>query len=320
MPFEIAAFYRFKPLSDAAALRAPLQALCDQHGIRGTLLVAPEGINGTLAGQPEALAATLQGIRDLTGIPEFRISTSFAETLPFLRLKVRLKTEIVTLGDRSVDPNAATGIEIEAKDWNALISDPDVIVVDTRNAFEVATGSFVGAIDPETASFGNFPDFVQSELAPHRGKKIAMFCTGGIRCEKASSLLLREGFDRVYQLKGGILAYLEQIPERDSLWQGSCFVFDGRVAVGHGLVPADVASCHGCRHPLTPGDRASADYEEGVSCPHCAALLTPAQKASARERHRQVGIAAARGAEHLGTAAQSDARTVSLPKTRKPSV
>lgn len=302
--FEVAAFYKFTPLPGYAALSRPLQTSCEAQDVRGTLLLAPEGINATLAGAPDRLARVLRDLQTLTGIDELEIRTSYAESQPFLRMKVRLKAEIVTIGDLSVDPNERTGVRVEPENWNALIADPNVVVIDARNGFEVAIGSFAGAIDPKTASFGDFPAFARATLDPAHHKKVAMFCTGGIRCEKASSLLLREGFETVYQLEGGIQSYLERIAPEHSLWQGACFVFDQRVAVGHGLAVADVSSCFGCRHPLTAEDRASAAFEDGVTCPHCSGWQTPLRRASARERHRQVEIARARGTEHLGTGAR----------------
>ena len=297
---EIAAFYKFARLPHFAALQKPILDLCAAQGIRGTILLAPEGINGTVGGTPQAMSRFLADLRTLTGLADLDHKTSHAEAMPFLRMKVRLKDEIVTLGDPTVDPLEMVGSYVEPKDWNALISDPDVLVVDTRNEFEVRIGSFHGAVDPKTRSFGDFPTFVHDQLDPTRHKKVAMFCTGGIRCEKATSLLKREGFAEVYHLKGGILKYLEEVAPSESLWEGACFVFDERVAVGHGLAVADFALCHGCLTPLSPQDRRHAAYEEGVACGYCAVTLTPEQKASNRERHRQVTLAKGRGASHLG--------------------
>ncbi|MDQ0391822.1 oxygen-dependent tRNA uridine(34) hydroxylase TrhO [Labrys monachus] len=306
---EIAAFYHFARLPHFAALRQPLAQLCCSLGIKGIVLLAPEGINGTVAGSPAAMAAFHPKLRAITGLPDIGHKTSFAEAMPFLRMKVRLKEEIVTLGDPSVDPIERVGTYVEPRDWNALISDPDVLVIDTRNDFEVRIGSFQGAVDPKTRSFGEFPAYVRDHLDPARHRKVAMFCTGGIRCEKATSLMLREGFEEVYHLKGGVLRYLEEIPPTESLWQGACFVFDQRVAVGHGLAVEDFALCHGCLSPLSADDRRSPDYEEGVSCPWCAQALTPERKASARERHRQVVLARARGDTHLGPRAETENTT-----------
>ena len=230
---EVAAFYQFAPLPNYADLREPIRAACAAQGVRGICLLASEGINGTLAGRPEGLALALAEIRRLTGLAVPHKS-SFTETLPFKRLKVRLKKEIVTIGV-AVDPTARVGAYVAPKDWNALIADPDVIVVDTRNHFEFETGTFARAIDPETTAFGEFPAFVAKKLAQQKDKRIAMFCTGGIRCEKATAYLLDQGFSNVYHLQGGILKYLEEVPEATSLWRGGCFVFDERVALGHGL-------------------------------------------------------------------------------------
>ena len=298
--FAVCAFYKFARLPDPAALQASLQTLCETFGAKGILLLAAEGINGTLAASPEAMQNIMSGIRQICGLPELEHKTAFAGTMPFLRLKVRLKAEIVTLGETDVDPSAKVGTYVEPCDWNRLISDPDVVVIDTRNDYEVGIGSFAGALDPKTTSFSQFPQFVRQNLDPARDKKVAMFCTGGIRCEKASSFMLGEGFAEVFHLRGGILKYLETVPPEQSLWQGACFVFDDRVAIGHGLEVVDITLCHGCRAPLSEADRASPAYERGVACPHCADILTVAQKASARERQKQVDLARTRGERHLG--------------------
>jgi UPF0176 protein len=297
---EIAAFYHFARLPGFAELREPLAKLACSLGIKGIILLAPEGINGTVAGTPEAMAAFHPRLRDITGLPVLEHKTSFGDEMPFLRMKVRLKEEIVTIGDLSVDPTERVGTYVEPRDWNGLISDPDVLVIDTRNDFEVRIGSFQGAVDPHTKAFGDFPAYVRDNLNPARHRKVAMFCTGGIRCEKATSLMLREGFEEVYHLKGGILRYLEEVPCGESLWQGACFVFDKRVAVGHGLSVEDYQLCHGCLTPLDAAERTSPDYEEGVSCPYCASTLTEVQKTSSRERHKQVTLARKRGGTHLG--------------------
>ena len=296
---DIAALYKFTPIADPAALRAPLQQLCDTHGVKGILLIAKEGFNGTLAGEPAALGTVLDGIAAITNAT-FEWKTSHADTMPFLRMKVRVKAEIVTMGEPDIDPVASVGTYVEPADWNALIADPEVLVIDTRNVYETRIGSFDGAIDPQTDSFRDFPAYVREHFDPARHKKIAMFCTGGIRCEKASSFLKREGFPEVYHLKGGILKYLETVAPEESLWQGACFVFDERVAVGHRLTIEDFSLCHGCREPLSAAHRAHADYEVGVACPHCAKRLTLEQKASARERQKQIMLAQERGQTHLG--------------------
>jgi len=237
--FKVAALYQFAPLPDFRELREPLRALCAGLAIRGTILLAHEGINGTIAGTADAIEALVRELRDgpLFGgrLDNLELKFSQASVMPFARLKVRLKKEIVTLGDPSVDPTRTVGTYVDPRDWNALIASPDTLVIDTRNRFEVAMGTFDGAVDPQLASFGEFKDFVAERLDPEKHKKIAMFCTGGIRCEKASSYLLSRGFKEVYHLKGGILKYLEGIPESESRWQGECFVFDDRIALGHGL-------------------------------------------------------------------------------------
>jgi UPF0176 protein len=235
---EVSAFYKFVRLVQFEAVRDPLRALCVEHGIRGTVLLAPEGINGTIAGDSEAMSAVLAFLRSYREFRDLEVKTSFTSAMPFQRMKVRLKKEIVTLGVHGVDPNKSVGQYVQPEDWNALITEPGVVIVDTRNGFEIAKGTFKGAIDPETTSFGEFPEFVRSRLAAGKSKKIAMFCTGGIRCEKATSFLLNEGFEQVFHLKGGILKYLEVISPEQSLWQGTCFVFDERAGLGHGLVEA----------------------------------------------------------------------------------
>jgi UPF0176 protein len=239
MPFKVAAFYQFVALPDFRELREPLRAFCADLGLKGSVLLAAEGINGTLAGSEDGIAALveelLQGKLFGGRLDNLELKLSYADAMPFGRMKVRLKREIVTLGDREADPTKQVGIYVDPSDWNALIVSPDTLVIDTRNAFEVAMGTFEGAIDPKIASFGQFRDFVAQQLDPAKHRKIAMFCTGGIRCEKASALLLAQGFAEVYHLKGGILKYLEEVPEAESPWRGDCFVFDERVALGHGL-------------------------------------------------------------------------------------
>jgi len=300
-PFDVAAFYHFGQLPDYASLQAPLTDFCESRGVMGICLLAAEGINGTLAGLRHDMQAVLAEIRRLTGFAALEHKMSYADTMPFLRLKVRLKKEIVTLGVPTVDPTRLVGTYVEPEDWNALIADPDIVLIDTRNADEVRIGTFEGAIDPQTTSFSQFPDYVKTHLDPQKHQKVAMFCTGGIRCEKASNYMLQEGFAEVYHLKGGILKYLEMIPEQQSKWRGDCFVFDRRVAVGHGLkVASHLHLCAGCRAPLSLEERQSNSYEEGVCCPYCVAVLTQQQKASARERHKQMLLAEQRGTSHLG--------------------
>jgi UPF0176 protein len=303
--FRVAALYRFARLEDCAALRGPLEALCRDHGVRGTLLLAAEGINGTIAGTPAAIDAVLAHIRALPDCADVDVKLSTASAMPFHRMKLRIKREIVTMGQPDIDPRASVGTYVEPQDWNALIADPGTIVIDTRNDYEVAVGTFEGAIDPETATFRDFPAWFRAERERLLGAgdtppKVAMFCTGGIRCEKSTAFLKQEGVEEVFHLKGGILKYLETVPEEESLWRGECFVFDQRVTVGHGLVEGTHALCHACRRPLNEEQRASPLYEEGVSCATCHPERTEEQRASYRERHRQEVLAAQRGVAHVG--------------------
>ena len=299
-PWKIAAFYQFSPLPQYRDLQAPLLAALKENEICGSVLIAEEGVNGTIAGLGEELDAALAALTKITGLSDFNPKFSSSDDKPFRRMKVRLKKEIVTIGDVKADPNERVGQYVEAQDWNELISAPDVVVIDTRNAYEFGVGTFKGAIDPGTESFREFPAFVREKLKAKPETRIAMFCTGGIRCEKATSFMLNEGFENVFHLKGGILKYLEVMPKEQSLWDGGCFVFDERVAVGHGLEVMDFTICHGCLKPVSAEDRASPLYEEGVCCPACAASLTEVQKSSNRERQRQVNLASKRGAKHLG--------------------
>ena len=296
----VAALYHFTRFTDPAALRAPLRALATAQGVKGSLLLAPEGINGTIAGPRDGIDAMLAHIRALPGCAALDHKESYAETMPFGRMKVRLKREIVTMGQPDVDPTARTGHYVAPADWNALISDPDTVVIDTRNDYEVAIGTFQGAVDPRTRSFSDFPAWWQDNKDRFTGKRIAMFCTGGIRCEKSTNYLLGQGLNEVYHLKGGILKYLEEVPVEASLWQGECFVFDDRVSVGHGLVPGANSSCGACRRPVTPEDRAHPAFEDGVCCPACEHEYGPADRARFRERQHQMILAAQRGARHLG--------------------
>ncbi len=294
-----AAFYHFATLPDFADKRAPLQTLCAKHTVCGTLLLAPEGVNGTIAGAPEDVRAVLDFLRSDPRLAALEHKESPAERPPFHRMKVRLKREIVTLGVPGLDPASRAGTYVEPADWNALIRDPEVVLIDTRNDYEYAIGSFEGAIDPGTRSFSELPAWLDAhpEL---QGRKVAMFCTGGIRCEKSTALLRARGFDEVFHLKGGILKYLETVPAKESRWQGECFVFDERVSVGHGLAQGSHTLCRACRHPLSPADRASPHYTEGVSCPHCHARIDTDRRARLAERQRQVVLAEQRGERHVG--------------------
>lgn len=299
----VAALYQFTRFPDPSAVKPGLLQCCLDHGVKGSLLLAPEGINGTIAGTREGIDAALSAIRALPGCEGLEWKESFAESMPFGRMKVKLKREIVTMGLPDVDPLARVGNYVSAQDWNALIADPDTVVIDTRNEYEVAIGTFKGAVDPHTRSFGEFPEWWQAHREEFAGKRIAMFCTGGIRCEKSTNYLLGQGFNEVYHLKGGILKYLEDVPEAESLWQGQCFVFDDRVSVGHGLQPGGFGSCGACRRPVTPEDRAHPGFEEGVACPACLTEYSEADRARFRERQHQMELAAKRGTLHLGAEA-----------------
>ena len=302
LPIRVVALYRFTSFEDPAALRGPLAQTCCSLGVKGTLLLAPEGINGTIAGTDLAIDGALAAIRALPGCAELEHKESRAATMPFHRMKVRLKREIVTMGEPRVDPVGQVGAYVAPEEWNALVADPEVVLIDTRNAYEVAVGTFEGAVDPQTESFRDFPRWFREhrdELLAGKSK-VAMFCTGGIRCEKATALLRAEGVNDVYHLKGGILKYLETVPETDSRWNGECFVFDQRVAVGHGLAPGSHALCHACRMPVSVADQASPLYEEGVSCPACYHQRSDEDRTRYAERHRQERLAEARGQEHVG--------------------
>ncbi len=300
-PFHVAALYRFCRLERFEALRETLFAACEEHHIKGTLLLAREGINGTVAGSEAGVAALVAHLRS---IPEFEgldVKYSIAAAMPFRRMKVRLKREIVTMGVDAVDPLQSAGTYVAPADWNALISDPDTLVIDTRNGYEVSLGTFRGAVDPGTASFREFPRWVERHRAELDGRKVAMFCTGGIRCEKATAYVKALGIEEVFHLKGGILKYLEEVPAAESLWQGECFVFDERVSVAHGLAEGEAELCRACRFPLTVADRRSPKYRVGVSCPHCFEARSEADRARYAERHRQVRLAEAKdGPAHIG--------------------
>lgn len=301
-----AALYLFVDLPDFAALRDPLRECCERHGVKGTLLLAREGVNGTIAGPPEGVQAVLDHLRADARLAPLTHKESWSDKAPFLRLKIKLKKEIVTLGVPGLDPNKTVGRYVKPADWNRLLADPDVVLVDTRNDYEVAIGTFRGAVNPHIKSFTELPAWLERQEALQRKPKVAMFCTGGIRCEKSTALLKMRGFDEVYHLKGGILKYLEEVPPEDSLWQGECFVFDERVSVGHGLKPGPHALCRACRWPLSADEMASPLYEPGTSCPHCHGQRSPEKKAGLAERQRQVELAQARGQRHVG--AQMPAR------------
>jgi UPF0176 protein len=306
LPIRVAALYQFARFDDLPAIQRELAALCCGRGVKGTLLLAREGINGTIAGSDEAIGAVLTHVRALPGCADIDVKESRAAAMPFHRMKVRLKREIVTMGEPDVDP-LDTGHYIAPEDWNALIAEPGTILIDTRNDYEVAIGTFAGATDPKTKSFREFPDWFRANRARFdAAPKVAMFCTGGIRCEKSTAFLKAEGIDQVYHLKGGILAYLEKVPEAESRWEGDCFVFDERVSVRHGLEQGDYDLCRACRMPVGPEERASPHYEEGVSCPACHAARTDEQRARYAERHRQAKLAEARGEAHVGKVFPTD--------------
>ncbi len=297
--FTVCALYHFTRFDDPAALRQPLLDLCSAQAITGTLLLAGEGINGTVAGPRAGIDLLITHLRTLPGCADLEYKLSTATDRPFARLKVRLKREIVTMGQPDVDPRAGTGHYVAPADWNALIHSPDVAVIDTRNDYEVAIGTFDGAVNPHTASFRDFPAWWQANKHRFHNKRIAMFCTGGIRCEKSTNYLIGQGVENVYHLKGGILKYLEEVPQDQSTWQGDCFVFDGRVSVGHGLVEGPHLLCHACRRPILPADRNRPEYEQGVSCHHCINETSDADKTRFRERQKQIALARARGERHL---------------------
>lgn len=301
-PFRTAALYQFTRFDDPAALRGPIEAICRANGIAGTLLLANEGLNGTIAGPADALEVIIAHLRTLPGCEALVIKYAWAPEMPFHRMKVRLKKEIVSMGQPGLDPARDAGTYVAPEDWNALIERPDTIVIDTRNDYEVAIGTFPGAIDPRTRTFRDFPEWFRAnrEQLIADGTKVAMFCTGGIRCEKATAFLKAEGVDDVYHLEGGILNYLEKVPAGESRWAGECFVFDERVAVTPDLAPGSHVLCRACRRPVSPQDRQSDLYEEGVSCPACHAEHDDEQRRRFAERHRQEALARARGARHIG--------------------
>lgn len=301
----VAAFYQFKDNPTYEEMQPDFLTFCKKHGIKGTILLAREGINGTVAGSRSAID-NLQNFFQEKGFNALEYKESHANVMPFLRLKVRLKNEIVTLGQDGVSPTCMVGQYVEPKDWNALITHENTITIDTRNDYEYLIGTFKGAINPNTTSFREFPKYIEEHHSHHKDKAIAMFCTGGIRCEKSTSLLLSMGFKEVYHLKGGILKYLEEIPKEESLWQGECFVFDDRVAVTHGLALGTHSECYGCRMPLSQEDIKSPHYEEGVKCHHCYNTRNESHYMRVRERQRQMVIAKKRGRAHIGS--KSDVR------------
>jgi UPF0176 protein len=298
--FTVCALYQFVRLDDFEAFRTPLRELMVELEVKGTILLALEGLNGTISGSKASIDGVIQFLQDDGRFDNLEIKFSHSEATPFKRLKVKLKKEIVTLGVEHVNPLSSVGTYIDPQDWNALISDPDVVLIDTRNNYEYEIGSFKGAINPNTETFREFPTYTKDNLEQYRGKKVAMFCTGGIRCEKSTAYLKSQGFDTVYHLHGGILKYLEEVDEDQSLWQGECFVFDDRVAVKHNLEQGQYDQCHACRYPITDEDKQHPHYEKGVSCPRCHGSRSETQISRYRERERQIQLAKARGEEHIG--------------------
>jgi len=299
-PYVVCAMYKFVTLDNFEDLRQPLLDEMLRLDVKGTLLLAAEGINGTVAGSREGIDALLDYLRRDERLKDIDHKESYDDDMPFYRTKVKLKKEIVTLGVEGIDPKRVVGTYVKPADWNALISDPDVVLVDTRNDYEVEIGTFKGALDPRTKTFREFPQYVKENLDPEKNKKVAMFCTGGIRCEKSTAYLKEQGFEEVYHLEGGILKYLEEIPQEESLWEGECFVFDNRVTVNHQLEKGDYDQCHACRRPITEADKEHEHYVPGVSCHHCHDEFDDAQRERFRQRELQMQLAKQRGEEHLG--------------------
>lgn len=307
-PFVVCALYKFVSLPNFEQIRQPLLEVMEQNEVRGTLLLALEGINGTVSAKREGIDALLAWLEKQPGLDNIVSKESFDETCPFYRTKVKLKKEIVTMGVEGINPLEVVGSYVKPKDWNALISDPDVVVVDTRNDYEIEIGTFKHAIDPKTKTFREFPEWAENNLNPEKHKKVAMFCTGGIRCEKSTAYMKEQGFEEVYHLEGGILKYLEEVPKEETLWEGECFVFDNRVAVDHDLQKGSYEQCHACRMPITEEEMLLEQYMEGVSCHHCHDSITDEQKARFAERQKQIQLAQKRGEGHIGHDAQEALR------------
>ncbi len=297
----VAALYKFTRFADFEQYREPILNTMLDNEVKGTLLIASEGINGTISGSRQGIDNVLDYLRRIEAIGSFTFKESYTDAQPFYRTKVKLKKEIVTMGVENIDPLQSVGRYVKPQDWNALISDPEVILIDTRNDYEVQIGTFQNAVNPNTDTFREFPDYVAKELDPSKHKKVAMFCTGGIRCEKSTAFMREQGFEEVYHLEGGILKYLEEIPASESMWQGDCFVFDNRVSVNHDLEKGAYEQCFACRMPITQDDMQSASYVKGESCPHCIDKATEEQKARFREREHQMQLAQQRGEAHIGS-------------------
>jgi UPF0176 protein len=311
--YIVCALYHFVTIEDVESLQTVLLSLLNQHDVKGTILVAREGINGTVAGSRHAIDTLQRWLQEDYRFRDIRWKEAESEKLPFLRTRVKLKKEIVTMGVPDIDPTQTVGTYIAPEDWNDLISDPEVVLIDTRNDYEVQIGTFRGAVNPHTTSFREFPDYVAENLDPAEQRKVAMFCTGGIRCEKSTAYLKSQGFDEVYHLEGGILKYLEEIPEQASLWEGECFVFDERVSVDHNLEAGSYNQCHACRMPISEEDQAQPTYQPGISCPHCIDTKSEADRERFRERERQMNLAKERGEPHIG----GDARAAQIDHARE---
>lgn len=296
----ICALYKFTRLDDFEEIQGPLKIFLESLNIRGTLLLAKEGVNGTISGDNDSIMKSLDYLQKDERLVGLEYKFSYSEKPPFKRLKVKLKKEIVTLGVSNIDPIFSSGTYVKPADWNELVNDPDVVLIDTRNNYEFEIGSFKGSINPNTETFREFPAYTKNNLEKYRDKKIAMFCTGGIRCEKSTAYLKSKGFENVFHLQGGILKYLEEIKEDESLWEGECFVFDDRVAVKHNLELGKYDQCHACRFPITDEDKEHPHYEKGASCPRCYGTKNSSQVSRYREREKQVQLAKSRGESHIG--------------------
>ena len=298
--YVVCALYKFVALENFEALRQPLLDTMVDNQVRGTLLLALEGINGTIAGPRAGIDAVLAWLKSDERLSDVSYKESYTDEAPFKRSKVKLKKEIVTMGVEGIDPRHVVGTYVKPKDWNALISDPEVFVVDTRNDYEVQIGTFENAVDPNTKTFREFPAWTKENMDPSKHKKVAMFCTGGIRCEKSTAYMKEQGFEEVYHLEGGILKYLEEVPSDETMWQGECFVFDDRVTVDHDLNAGKYDQCHACRMPILEKDKEREQYQKGVSCHHCFDQVTDEQRARYAEREKQMELAKQRGEAHIG--------------------
>lgn len=300
----ISTLYKFVTIDNFESLKKPLLQLMEEHQVKGTLLLAKEGINGTIASNRKGIDALLDWLRTDSRFANIASKESYAQAMPFYRGKVKLKKEIVTMGIKGIDPKHLTGTYVKPQDWNALIADPEVLLIDTRNNYEIKIGAFKGAVNPETKNFREFPQYVADKLKPSKHKKIAMYCTGGIRCEKSTAFLKQQGFEAVYHLQGGILKYLAEVPAEQSMWQGECFVFDNRIAINQAMKKGQYDQCYACRHPINQEDKNSQYYSQGISCPHCYEQVSEKQRQRFQEREKQVQIAKKRGEEHIGSSTQ----------------